>query len=419
MVVGGSYCTGAAARLTDDRPTTQVGEGFTAAADAVDDSAVYGGSVQFRSLVARHGGDSLVVALAAAAQAEAWIDPGETSRVITAPASLLWTLPLLLRRRLPLGAPAMVFAALAAESFVPGHAVVQSQTNIVAILAAFWIVGTHPQTRAALAGAAIGYATMAAVFLNDFTNVASVFLMFTIATAAWALGRALGERARQTAHLEERANRLEQAHEAAVAEERARIARELHDIIAHSVSVMTVQAGAARLLLDDDPNAAREPLLSVEHTGRQALADMRRLLGILRSGDERMALAPQPGLADVAALVEQVRSAGLAAELTLEGEPKPLPPGVDVTVYRLVQEALTNALKHAAPAHAHVRVRYRSECLELEVTNDGAVTTSARDGHGLVGMRERVALYGGTLFAGRVDGSYEVRAELPLSPSEP
>ena len=374
--------------------------------------------MQYRSLVARHGIDAAVVMVAAAALVEIWFDESGTSRVVAGGFALLWTLPLLLRKRFPLGAPAFVFAALLVESFLPGDAVVQSQTNIVPILASFWIVGTHAEARAAAAGAALGFATVIAVLLNDFTNPASLFLMLTISTAAWALGRALGARARQAAYLEERADRLERAHEAAVAEERARIARELHDIIAHSVSVMTVQAGAARLLLEEDPDAARGPLLSVEQTGRQALADMRRLLGILRGGDERMALAPQPGVADVATLVEQVRTAGLAAELTVEGEPQPLPPGVDVTAYRLVQEALTNALKHAAPARADVRVRYGPECLELEITNDGAVGAAARDGHGLVGMRERVALYGGTLSAGRVDGRYEVRAELPLSPTE-
>ena len=375
--------------------------------------------MRYRSLLVPRGVDALVVALAVAAQVELFVDPTETAHLITAIAALSWTLPLLLRHRFPFGAPAIVFATLAAESFLPGDAVVQSQTNIVAVLAAFWVAGTHGNLRAALAGGAIGYATIAAILLNDFTNPASFALVYVLSTAAWALGRALGERARQAADLEERADRLQREHDSAVAAERARIARELHDVIAHSVSVMTVQAGAARLLLGEDPDRAREPLASVEYTGRQALADMRRLLGILRSGEEPAELAPQPGMGDVAALIDHVRSAGLPAELTIEGEPKPLTPGVDLAAYRIVQEALTNALKHADAAHAHVGIRYGRETLAIAVTNDGQRPENGRPGHGLVGMRERVTLYGGTFEAGPgPDGGYAVRAELPLSASE-
>jgi signal transduction histidine kinase len=237
--------------------------------------------------------------------------------------------------------------------------------------------------------------------------------------AAWAVGRALSERGRRAAELEVRADRLQREHESAVAEERARIARELHDVIAHSVSVMTVQAGAARLLLDGDPERARDSLLSLENTGRQALADMRRLLGILRSDHERAALRPQPGIGDVPALVDQMRAAGLRADLSIEGEPKPLAPGVDLTAYRIVQEALTNALKHAAPAPARVAVRYARDTLAVEVVNDGPLRGNGRPGHGLVGMRERVGLYGGTLTAGPTDeGGFRVHAELPVDPAE-
>ena len=383
------------------------------------EGSVYGDYVRYPALLLRRGVDALVVALAVAAQVELFVDPTETPHVVTALAALFWTLPLLVRDRFPLGAPAIIFATLAAESFLPGDAVVQSQTNVLALLAAFWVAGTHPDLRAALVGVALGYAAIAAILVNDFTNVASFVLVYVISTAAWGLGRALGERARRATELERRADRLQRQHDSAVADERARIARELHDVIAHSVSVMTVQTGAARLLLDEDPDRAREPLLSVEETGRQALADMRRLLGILRSGEERADLAPQPGIGDVAALIEQVRDAGLAAELTIEGERKPLAPGIDLTAYRIVQEALTNALKHAGPARAKVDIRYGREKLHLEVTNDGPVQPNGRPGHGLVGMRERVALYGGTLEVGPgIDGGYRVRAELPLSPGE-
>ena len=379
---------------------------------------VYGGCVRYRSLVAQHGVDALVVALAIAAQAELWLDPSETPHAVAALAALFWTLPLLLRRRYPFAAPGIVFATLAAESFLPGEAVVQSQVNIVAVLASFWIAGTHPDLRAAVAAAGIGYATIASVFLNDFTDVASVFLMYVISTAAWGLGRALDARSRRADELELRAARLQREQESAVADERARIARELHDVIAHSMSVITVQAGAARLLLDEDPKRAREPLLAVEETGRQALEDMRRLLGVLRDGDERADLAPQPGMNDVAALVEQVRSAGLAADLSIEGEPRPLSPAIDLTAYRIVQEALTNAIKHADPPRANIAIRYELDRLELEVKNDGLFVQQGHAGHGLLGMRERVALYGGTLYTGPdADRGYTVRARLPLIPT--
>jgi signal transduction histidine kinase len=236
-----------------------------------------------------------------------------------------------------------------------------------------------------------------------------------IAAAAWALGRALAERGRRTMTLEERAGRLEREHEAAVADERARIARELHDVIAHSVSVMTVQAGAARLLLEEDAARARDSLLAVEGTGRQALGEMRRLLGILRGDEEEMRLAPQPGIADIGSLVEHVRAAGLPVDVVVEGEPQPLPPGIDLAAYRVVQEALTNALKHAGAARAAVEIRYGPSALDLSVVNDGHVARNGRAGHGLVGMRERVALYGGEFDAGpRREGGYAVRARLPL-----
>jgi signal transduction histidine kinase len=375
--------------------------------------------VRLRSLLARYGVDALVVALAAAAQAELWFDPSETPHVVAAFAAVLWTLPLLLRRRYPLGAPAIVLTTLAAEAFFPGEAVVQSQVNVVAVLAAFWVAGTHPDLRAAVAGAAIGYAAIACVLLNDFTNVASLLLMFVIGTAAWALGRALGEWGRRTTELELRADRLQRDHVSAVAEERARIARELHDVIAHSVSVMTVQAGAARLLLAEDPARAREPLLAVEETGRQALAEMRRLLGILRGDEEPAALAPQPGIAALASLAEQLRAAGLPVDVVEEGVPRALPPGVDLAAYRVVQEALTNALKHAGAARAEVSVRYGPGALEVSVVNDGHVPGNGRPGHGLVGMRERVTLYGGEFEAGpRREGGYAVRAKLPLEVPE-
>jgi signal transduction histidine kinase len=223
------------------------------------------------------------------------------------------------------------------------------------------------------------------------------------------------------AELRERADRAEREREqqalAAVASERTRIARELHDIVAHSVSVMVVQAEAAEEMLDRGrPDRARGPLWKIEDTGRAALTDMRRMLGILREDDSRPALLPQPGIANLELLLAKVRESGLPVELEVEGEPAPLPPGVDLSAYRIVQEALTNSLKYAGVATARVVVRYAPGSLELEVSDDGAGSANGADGgHGLVGMRERVALFGGELHAGPAPSrGYVVRARLPL-----
>jgi signal transduction histidine kinase len=207
----------------------------------------------------------------------------------------------------------------------------------------------------------------------------------------------------------------------AVVEERARIARELHDVIAHHVSMIVVQAGAERRVLGDANASTREVLQTVEQIGRSALTEMRRLLGMLR-GDASEPLTPQPGLADLSTLVSQLREAGLHVELQVDGERRELPVGIELSAYRIVQEALTNALKHAGDARATVHVRYGADSLELEVADDGArpgaVRTGGRNarGHGLVGMRERVALYGGRFDAGHNPaGGFVVRAKLPVA----
>ena len=235
-----------------------------------------------------------------------------------------------------------------------------------------------------------------------------------IATVATVLVR-LGIRGRdRRADLAEREREV--AAREAVVEERARIARELHDAIAHNVSMMVVQAGAERRVLNDEQASTREVLATVESIGRGALTEMRRLVGMLRT-DENDPLTPQPGLADVPRLIEQVRESGLPVELRIEGEPRELPVGLELSAYRIVQEALTNALKHAGDAHASVHVRYGPESLELEVVDDGAGDAMPVDsgGHGLVGMRERVALYGGRFEAGRRPaGGFTVRVLLPI-----
>ena len=340
--------------------------------------------------------------------------PGADAPDRDGPGCSFLVLPLLFRRRFPIGAPVVVFAVLAAEALAPGEAVTSSQANGMALIAAFTIAGTHSDFRSALAGAVIGYASVSAIILIERPPASGTWPIVVVAAVSWAIGRTLAERARRAANLEERADRLEREQAAAVAGERARIARELHDVIAHSVSVMTVQAGAARLLLDEDPERARGPLLAVEETGRQALAEMRRLLGILRGDEQPAALAPQPGVADIGSLVEQLGAAGLPVDVVVEGDAQELPPGIDLAAYRVVQEALTNALKHAGAARAEVSICYETTVLELSVTNDGRVPRNGRGGHGLVGMRERVTLYGGEFEAGpRREGGYAVRAMLP------
>jgi signal transduction histidine kinase len=249
----------------------------------------------------------------------------------------------------------------------------------------------------------------------------TVFTDYIFPTAfvliAWLAGRGVRTRTRLTEELHEAAVQAQEAHEEevvrAAAEERRRIAREMHDVVAHSVSVMVVQAGGARRILDRDPARAVDAAAHIEEVGRAAMAEMRRLLGVLHHSDER---APQPGMARLGALVERTRSAGLPVSLKVEGEPRSLPAGMDLTAYRVVQEALTNAIKHAGAAPTEVTVRWEPEHLELEIVDSGGrAINGSGGGHGLVGMEERVRLYDGQLRAGRREGGgFEVVARLPL-----
>jgi signal transduction histidine kinase len=251
----------------------------------------------------------------------------------------------------------------------------------------------------------------------------SVFFTVVPGIAMLILRRSVRDRQLLTETLAARAELLEREQQLradqAVSEERARIARELHDLVAHNVSVMVVQAGAERHALSDEQASTREVLTSIEQAGRQALGEARRLLGMLRRNGDHEDLAPQPTIAHIDALVEQMQRAGLPVTLAIEGDQVLLPAGVDLCAYRIVQEALTNALKHAGPARAEVRLRYAPHGLDVEICDDGrGVVEPNRDGagHGLIGMRERVALYGGKLVAGpRQDGGYEVRAHLPIA----
>jgi signal transduction histidine kinase len=239
----------------------------------------------------------------------------------------------------------------------------------------------------------------------QFTVVSTVVILL--------VHRLVGDRERR-AQIAERERDL--AGREAVVEERARIARELHDVIAHHVSMIVLQAGAERRVLDQADSSARETLETIERSGRSALTETRRLLGMLRGADDQP-LAPQPRLGDVPLLIGQVREAGLPVDLCVDGEQRELPAGIELSAYRIVQEALTNALKHAGNAHARVSIRYRPESLEIEVADDGDGAAAGHGGgHGLVGMRERVALYGGRLDASRQPGGgFVVHVTLPVA----
>jgi signal transduction histidine kinase len=328
------------------------------------------------------------------------------------------------RRRYPLGSALAVSIALSVEWLAFGAP--EGFGVFTTLLIAGYSVAAHENRRRALAGLGALAATGLIWSLRDpvdknlHDHIGSAVWLSPM-VIAWLLGAYLRTRRLYVAELSERADRAEREREeraeAAVASERARIARELHDIVAHSVSVMVVQAEAADEMLDRDrPDRARAPVWKIQETGRAALTDMRRMLGILREVDARPALMPQPGIANLELLLAKVRESGLPVELEVAGEPEPLPPGVDLSAYRIVQEALTNTLKHAGPAHVRVVVRYGVGVLELEVADDGpGAANGSEGGHGLVGMRERVALFGGELDAGPAPGGgYAVRARLPL-----
>jgi len=371
------------------------------------------------------GFDAVVIALAVATEVELWLTDTPGSKAVVGPAALLYTLPLLLRGRFPLLAPAFVFAMQASVSLLDPRASGSLDLGAVAILLAFWVVGAYNDGQQAVAGLGIGLATLAVIARQDVRVTSGEAVQVAVlGIFTWFVALLLARRAHLAADAEERAARLERHQEerarVAVADERARIARELHDVIAHSLSVMTVQAGAARLLLSGDPRRAVEPLLAVEETGRQALAEMRRLLGVLREDAGEPDLAPQPRLADLPGLAATVREAGLEVEMAVEGRQRSLPAGIELAAYRILQEALTNTLKHAGAAQAQVTVRYAPESVLLEVRDDGRVPAVDGQGHGLLGMRERAALYGGELDAGPLPGGgFAVRARLPVEAAQP
>lgn len=331
-------------------------------------------------------------------------------------------LALIWRRRFPVPAAVVSFTFVLLAT-VAGTDVIDLNTSLLFLVIAAYAIGHYAEGWWAYVGLAIGIGFVAGVgaIAEGAITADSAGFPNGIQLAAFALGRLMRNRTLLTRTLADEAARLELDREAraqaAVGEERTRIAREMHDVVAHTMAIMVVQAGAARRVLDRDPAAAEQALATVEDTGRVALAELRRLLGFLRE-DVPAAREPQPSLAGVGGLVERAREAGLHATLRVEGAAGDLPAGAELAVYRIVQEALTNTLKHAGPgAVAEVRLAWTPTALEVEVADRGGSGGSGEgSGHGLIGMRERVAVHGGTLSAGpRPGGGFAVRASIPRS----
>ena len=378
------------------------------------------------SLARRYWFDALILVGVGFGLAEVVVNQGHKN----GPEGPLWfdllamlaiTVPLFFRRRFPFGAPVAVGAAIAASSFVDGHLIPSGLITNLAAISAFVLMGMLRDRTQAIAGLAYGLGVAAIVIHNDPNAGVSNFVFICLVDAiAWTIGLMVGHKFHEADLARGRALKAERDREErarlAVSDERARIARELHDVVGHSVSVMTVQASAARRLLRPHQEKEREALLVVEQTGREALAEMRRVVGVLRRPEESPALAPQPTLDQIERLVENTREAGLPVDLRIEGEPVQLPAGLDLTAYRLVQEGLTNTLKHARAQRAEVVVRYEDGYVELTVSDDGrGGGNGGGGGHGLVGMRERVSVYGGELEAGRrAGGGFRLRARLPV-----
>jgi signal transduction histidine kinase len=344
---------------------------------------------------------------------------------VVAVASVVLTL--LGRRRFPFAAPAATWISGAALSFVDGGLITTQPSVFVAGMGAALLLGNLPHDREAMAGLAIVIAGAAIVVQNQDPSVrdpgelAFTPLMFAV---AWLAGHVLRRRAEETQAAEGRADQAlrdrETAARLAVAEERARIARELHDVVAHALSVMVLQVGAVRRRLTAAQVAELEALRNVEDAGRSALGEMRRLLDGMRAEDDEVELRPQPGLGDLETLVEEVRATGLDVRLRVHGDRSRLPPAVELSGYRIVQEGLTNTLKHAGARQADVEVRYGPSDVTLTVCDDGAGAAEPSDGHGhgLLGIRERVGVLGGDMWAGAVDGGFLLRVRVPLARAE-
>ena len=347
-----------------------------------------------------------------------------TTPWIAIPTVGVLVLLLLARRRFPFAAPAGYWLLAAAISFGDGVLLAfVGSLSIVGLASAFLLGNLRNPLKAGVGLIVVLVGIVIVVYNIPGETVSDLVFIPLRFVVAWVAGYALRERAEQAEAAEERAAHAERERESAarvaVAEERVRIARELHDVVAHAVSVMVLQVGTVRHNL----SAASEDhdlLRGVERAGRTALAEMRRLLAAMRREGDEAELSPQPGLDGLDSLLDEVSRAGLPVELHVDGTPFPLPRGIDLSAYRIVQEGLTNALKHAHASDADVTVRYRPDELEIEVRDNGqGSATNGGLGHGLIGIRERVMIYGGRMTAGTsVDGGFVLTTRLPLAEDE-
>src|SRR5262245_2735808 len=353
-------------------------------------------------------------------------DAPTTTLWFTIPAIGLMALPLFARRRFPFAAPAAYWLVALALSFVDGRLVTfMTSIFLLGMVASFLLGNLRDAMKARVGlGVVLGGAAIVVYNLPDHSTAEQIFIPLVFGIS-WLAGFALRGQAEQAEDAEVRAAQAEREREAAariaVAEERARIARELHDIVAHAVSVMVLQVGAVRHKLPDELDDDREALRGVERAGRTALAEMRRLLAAMRREGDEPELTPQPGLNGLDSMLDELGRAGLPVRLHVDGQPFPLPPAVDLSAYRIVQEGLTNALKHARATSVDVTVCYRPDVLELEVRDDGrGSATSDGMGHGLVGIRERVKIYGGEMSAQPAPGGgFVLSTRLPVAEDPP
>lgn len=383
------------------------------------------------ALARTYGFDVLIAVLAVEAMIEVAVrrdtpNAPQTTLWFVLPAIAVMVLPLFARRRFPFAAPAIYWLLAVGLSFVDGRLITFPRGVYILGMATAFLLGNLRDALQARIGLAIviGGAAIIVYNLPGHSAAEQVFIPLVFGIS-WLAGFALRERAEEAEAAEARAVQAEREREAAariaVAEERARIARELHDVVAHAVSVMVLQTGAVRHKLPDTLSDEADALRGVEKTGRTALAEMRRLLTAMRRDGDGAELTPQPGLDDLGSLLEEVGRAGLPVRLHVDGEPFPLPGAIDVSAYRIVQEGLTNALKHAHASSADVTLRYGRGELQIEVRDDGrGSSTSDGLGHGLVGIRERVKIYGGEMSAGTTDGGgFLLRARLPVADERP
>ncbi len=370
----------------------------------------------------------LIALLATEAMVEIIVGSPDSTRSLwfALPAVAVLVLPLFARRRFPFAALAAYWLLAAAIMFIDWRPVPFATSLVVVGLTVAFLLGNLRDAVKATVGLVVIVVCMFILVyeIPDHSTALIIFLPLEFAIA-WVAGFALRERSEQAEAAEMRAVLAERERDAAkriaVAEERARIARELHDIVAHAVSVMVLQVGAVRHKLPDSQAEDRDALDGVERAGRTALTEMRRLLAAMRREGDEAELLPQPGLDGLRSLADEIGRAGLPVELHVDGDPFPLPRGIDLSAYRIVQEGLTNALKHAHATRADVSVRYRPNALQLEVRDDG-VGTSTSDGlgHGLVGIRERVKIYGGEMKTETVNGGgFVLSTRLPLSSDRP